>query len=149
MEKIEFLEPIQERGKIWLPVRYGDRVISFLYPPVQGTHEECFHTLNQDQEVIPADGVELALIARGAYTQNAEEWQDVRKNCFEQNGTRAPVRLVLTPEGYFPKDKRLSGVLVEKELNGNDLKTTIKLMKPWNSLNYICLLRLTIKKWKC
>lgn len=128
MEKIKIL-PI-ERKRVWLPIRHGRKTIRFAYPPVEGNHRECFETLNADPEVRPAEGIELALLTHSTYT-GKDEWEEVRKSCFQSNYTRTPNRILWIPRGFIGCDKSLSGVLVEKDLNGRSLftKTDVQTME--------------------
>lgn len=45
-------------------MEYGGEEIRFAYPPVKGTHQECFEAINKDPELRPAEGLELALLAK-------------------------------------------------------------------------------------
>ena len=124
MKEVTLMEP--ERRRIWLPVQYGDAVTRVAYPPVQGTHQECFQALHADKELKPASGIELALITFGAYNGKEAEWKEIRQNCFVSNYTRVPYRMLLIPAGHIKGDKDLAGVLIEKDLQGKGLSTQMQ-----------------------
>ena len=109
--------PVQ-RGRVWLPVQYGQQEVRFAYPAVQGTHHECFTAINKDKELRPAEGLELALLTFGAYNSKEQEWKDIRQTCFIDQCTRASCKLLLIPAGPIASDASLSGVLIERDING-------------------------------
>ena len=113
------------RGRTWLQIKHGDNVVRFAYPPVAGTHQECFGKIAEDNELRAAQGVELALLTHGAYTGN-DEWKDVKKTCFQSNYTRTPNRVLWIPKSFIKGDKSLSGVLVEKDSEGKGLSTKME-----------------------
>lgn len=134
METIEIL-PV-ERGRAWLPIKYLGREIKIAYPPVQGTHQECFQAINNDPELRPAEGLELAFLTAGAYQGKEPEWQDIRNNCFVNNYTRAPVRNLWIPSSSFKEDSSLSGVLVERDVQGFGLSAKMQIPNLSDSDNW-------------
>jgi hypothetical protein len=134
MAKVEIL-PV-ERGRSWLPIRYSGREVKVAYPPVQGTHEQCFQAINKDPELRPAEGLELALITAGAYNGIEPEWQSIRQNCFVSNYTRVPIRNLWIPKNTFKEDKSLSGVLVERDVKGKGLSTKMQVPDLSDSTNW-------------
>ena len=132
-----------ESGLRRLPVSYNNTQTSFAYPPVCGKHKEVFTKLNQDKEVRPAEGIELALLAYAAYTNNQPEWQDIRKNAFVASSTRVPARDLWLPSGYVTVDGKveegLSGVLVERDVKGIGLSSKMQVpdLKDWKQVNGI------------
>jgi len=130
MGNIELLSA--ERKRTYLPVKYGTDIVKFAYPPVKGTHKECFETLAKDKELRPAQGIELALLTYGAYT-GKDEWASIRQDCFRSNYVRTPNRILWIPKGFINKDKSLSGVLVERDLSGKGLSTKMKVPSDFSS----------------
>ncbi|MDO8563504.1 MAG: hypothetical protein Q7R87_00680 [Nanoarchaeota archaeon] len=124
MKEIELL-PVERGKRIWLPVRYGDTITRIAYPAFTGTHKDCFEAIGEDKELIPSQGLDLALIAFGAYNGKKPEWKDIRKNAFVKSYTRSPTINNLIPKGFIKGDKGLSGVLVQKDLSGNGLTSKL------------------------
>lgn len=125
MEQIT-VKPI-ERGRIWLPIQYGQNEVRFAYPPVQGTHQECFQALAKDEELRPAKGLDHALLTYGAYNGKDKEWKDVRQTSFVSNYIRMPSRMLLIPVGHIQGDASLSGVLFEDDVAGVGLSTQMQI----------------------
>ena len=128
MAGIEFPEPKQELGRWWVKARDGGIETHYHYPPVQGPHRYCFQTITSDPELRPAEGIELALLVSGAYyernyykSRNIPEWADIRAEGFSR-GIRVPFTFLLTPKGHCPIDRKLAGILVEKDLKGRGLQ---------------------------
>jgi uncharacterized small protein (DUF1192 family) len=109
------------RGRTWLNAKHNDYSVNFAYPPVQGTHSDCYKSISEDKEIQPADGLDLAILTAGAYTSNEKEWKDVRQ-MFVSDYVRMPRRLLWVPKQSFDEDKELSGVLIEKDLQGKSLE---------------------------
>ncbi len=109
-------------GRNWLP--YNDNKSAFAFPPIQGKHKNCYQKMKADSEVVPAEGLDLAILTEGAYTQDGPMWQKVKADCFVNRYTRAPVRVLWVPHG-----NDLAGVLLERDLEGNGVTTEMKLPK--------------------
>ena len=96
---------------------------------MQGTHQECFKAINQDSEIRSAEGVELALLAYGAYhadeQKDNKEWEEVKK-LFKNNYIRVPARTLRIPQEYA-KTVESGGVLVERDTQGNGLNTKMEI----------------------
>jgi len=130
MENVKIMPA--ERGRTWLPVKCGSDIVKFAYPPVKGTHGECFEAIAKDKELKPAEGIELALLAYSAYT-GKDEWASVKQDCFRANYVRTPNRILWIPKGFIKKVKSLSGVLVERDLDGKGLSTKMKVPSDFSS----------------
>jgi hypothetical protein len=104
----------EEGGREWLISNHRGTRRQYSYPPVQGTHRECFIGLANDSEVVPAEGLDLALIAKGAYSQRTKRWADVKQRAFVSGYTRIPVRV-----SWMPVSHELAGAVVERDLQGN------------------------------
>ena len=127
------------KGRTWLQVRNGDNIVKLAYPPVAGTHQECYQAIAKDKELRAAEGVELALLTHGAYT-GKDEWKDVKQTCFQSNYTRTPNRVLWIPKDSIKGDKSLCGVLVEKDLEGKGLSTKMEVpadFSDWKEQNGI------------
>lgn len=111
--------------RAWLVAKYLTRVTKFAFPPFQGTHQECYQTIVEDKELAPARGLDLALLTNGAYTQDTPQWLSVRDN-FRNSLVRVPNRILLIPRGHIKEDRALSGVLVERDIQGNGLSTKMQ-----------------------
>ena len=122
---IEYSEIVPSRG--WLKAKSGDRVTMFAWPPFQGTHQDCYQAIAQDRELVPAEGLDLATLANGGYIKDNHKWQQVKGN-FKGNWVRAPNRNLLIPAGYFKGkgDEKLSGILIERDTQGNGLSTKMQ-----------------------
>ncbi|MEK6928092.1 MAG: hypothetical protein AABX11_06695 [Nanoarchaeota archaeon] len=118
-----YSEVAPSRG--WLVAQSGNREVRFAFPPVSGTHSDCYKSIAQDKELVPAEGLDLALLAEGAYTQKTPQWQSVRSN-FINSWARTPNRVLLIPTNSFTLDKSLSGILVEKDLQGIGFNTAMQ-----------------------
>lgn len=125
----------KERERTWLTTGYNERIIKFAYPPVQGIHQSCFEAINADPELRPAEGLELALLTAGAYNGTEIEWKSIRQNCFISNYARVPVRNLWIPENTF-EDKALSGILVERDVNGLGRSTAMQIPNLSDSINW-------------
>ncbi|MEK6848841.1 MAG: hypothetical protein AABX65_04380 [Nanoarchaeota archaeon] len=107
---------------------------------MQGTHQECFKAINQDSEIRSAEGVELALLAYGAYhadeQKDNKEWEEVKK-LFKNNYIRVPARTLWIPQEYA-KTVESGGVLVERDTQGNGLNTKMEIpnIKKWIKDDY-------------
>ncbi|MEK6889436.1 MAG: hypothetical protein AABW80_05010 [Nanoarchaeota archaeon] len=123
MSGIEYSEVAPSRG--WLKAKSGDREVSFAWPSFQGTHQDCCQAIAKDKELVPAEGLDLAILTNGAYSQNTPQWTSVKGN-FRSNWVRAPNRSLLIPAGHFKGDKQLAGILVERDLKGNGLSTKMQ-----------------------
>jgi len=110
-------------GREWLTCSYKGKERRFAFPPVRGTHSDCYQAIKADSEIVPADGLDLALLAQGAYTQDTSRWQKV-KNCFVSAYVRAPMRGLWIPHGHD-----LAGVLLEKDFEGKGRQTKMQLPK--------------------
>lgn len=108
-----------ELGK-WL--NYGDRKFSF--PPVRGTHEECYRAIKSTPKISPAEELDLALLINAAHTQNIPRWENVRKNCLINSYIRIPA--ILT---WMPHDSELAGIILEKNTQGEKLTSKFNLSK--------------------
>ena len=126
-------------GRTWLQVRNSDNIVKLAYPPVAGTHQECYQAIAKDKELRPAEGVELALLTYNAYT-GKDEWKDVKETCFQSNYTRTPNRVLWIPKGFIKGDKSLCGVLVQKDPQGSGLSTKMEVpadFSDWKEQNGI------------
>ena len=108
----------------WLTYEHNGREGAFAFPPIQGTHRNCYQKMKADSDVVPAEGLDLAILTEGAYTENTPIWQNVKADCFVSRYVRAPVRVLWVPHG-----NDLAGVLLERDLEGNGRKTKMKLPK--------------------
>ena len=109
-------------GREWLTYSHNGKEGRFAFPPVQGTHRACYQAIKADSEIVPAEGLDLALLTQGAYTQNTPKWQEVKADCFVSAYTRAPVRALWIPHG-----NDLAGVLLERDLEGKGCSTRMQL----------------------
>lgn len=110
-------------GREWLTYSHNEKEGAFAFPPIQGTHRDCYQKMKADSEVVPAEGLYLAILTEGAYTENTPRWQKVKADCFVR-WTRAPVRTLWVPHG-----NDLAGVLLERDLEGLGRTTDMKLPK--------------------
>ncbi len=124
MTERQYSEVAPSRGL--LVASYKGKETRFAHPPFQGTHEEGYEAIAQDKELVPAEGLDLALLTEGAHTQNTPQWKSVRGN-FRSNWVRAPNRNLLIPAGYIEGDKQLSGILVERDIKGKGLITKMQI----------------------
>ena len=113
-------------GREWLTYSHNGKEGRFAFPPVKGTHQACYRAIKADREIVPAEGLDLALLTQGAYTQNTPKWQEVKDDCFVSVSayTRAPVRALWIPHG-----NDLAGVLLERDLEGKGCSTRMQLPK--------------------
>lgn len=105
------------QGRSWLDVNGGE--ISYAFPPVKGTHDECYGTISADPEIIPVEGRNLAVLINGMYSEKDDAlWQQAKQDCMVDYWTRSPTGtlwfLDKLPNG---KPNKLAGVLVRR----NDL----------------------------
>lgn len=132
-----------ERGRTWLPVSYNGNETRFAYPTFQGTHQEVFTAINQEKGLRPAEGIELALLVHGAYSNQEPEWASIKQDAFVSNYTRVPTRNLWLPNGFVSVDgkveKELRGVLVERDVKGLGLSTRMNTpdLKEWKLINGI------------
>lgn len=124
MNEIAYSEVAPSRG--WLKAKSGNREVSFAWPPFQGTHQDCYQAIAQDKELVPAEGLDLAILANGAYTQNTPKWASVKGN-FKSNWVRTPNRIL-----WIPKSNELAGILIERDNQGNGLSTKMNIPKDVN-----------------
>jgi hypothetical protein len=89
---------------------------NLLYPPVQGTHPDCFKELAKRKAVI-LEGNDLTRVAEDAYTQNTPVWKAIKANQFVNGYTRIPVRMSFNPSKKEPCPI-FPGVLVQRDLKG-------------------------------
>jgi hypothetical protein len=108
-------------GRSWLHVDYNGKKINFAYPPFRGAHSECFKAINSDPELIPAQGLELALLTYGAFSTDSRLWKDVKDRCFIQTYVRIPKRLL-----WVPAKDEFAGVFIEQDLTGIGLSSQMK-----------------------
>ncbi|MEK6889585.1 MAG: hypothetical protein AABX35_00195 [Nanoarchaeota archaeon] len=125
MKEIELL-PV-ERGRTWLPISYNGSTTRIFFPPVQETHQEAFAAIGDDKELTPAQGLDLALIAHGAYNGKDSIWEYIKQNAFFNHNTRSPTVNTWIPKGKIEGDDSLSGVLVQKDLNGKGLTSKVNI----------------------
>ncbi len=111
-------------GREWLTCRHDGVARQYAFPPVQGTHRDCYQALKEDSEVVPAEGLDLALIVNGAYTQDSKRWASVRKDCFVNRYTRSPTRML-----WVPKGNELAGIVLERDLEGKGRTSEMRLPK--------------------
>ena len=112
-------------GGSWLTYSHNDRDGAFAFPPIQGTHRNCYQAIKEDSEIVPAEGLDLAILTEGAYTQETPSWQKVKANCFFiDKYIRAPLRVLWVPNG-----NDLAGVILERDLEGLGGTTDMKLPK--------------------
>jgi hypothetical protein len=111
-------------GREWLSCRHKGVERRYAFPPVQGTHRDCYQALKEDSKVVPAEGLDLALIANGAYTQKSKRWTKVRKDCFVSRyaNTRSPTRML-----WVPEYNELAGIVLERDLEGKGRTSEMKL----------------------
>ena len=122
MKEIQVMEPVVARTR--LPVVYDDNRVEYAYPPVMGTHQECFKAIKADSELRAPEGIELALLTHGAYN-GLGLWGSVRR-VFKDTFVRAPIRNLWIPKDSL-EDKSLSGVLIERDIGGLGLSTKIEI----------------------
>jgi hypothetical protein len=84
----------------------------FAYPPFRGTRSECFRAINADHQIVPAEGLDLALIIQGMLNSRTPRWQALRDSSFLKY-IFAPVNFI-----FMPPSSELSGVVVERDLQG-------------------------------
>lgn len=108
----------EEKGRTWLTCEYDGKQIKYAYPPVQGTHQYCFQTINAEPELVPAEDLGLALLVKGAFSRDSPEWKDVRKKAIIQRYTRIPKRTL-----WMPSTHEFEGVFVERDLQGKGFST--------------------------
>jgi len=111
-----------ETGREWLTYSHKGKEGKFAFPPVRGTHQKCYQAINADSEIIPAEGLEIALLTQEAYTQNTPRWEKVREDCFVKRYIRAPMRL-----SWMPHNSELAGAIVERDLEGRGLLSKMNL----------------------
>lgn len=121
MKEIELLPVEREGERIWLPISYNGNTTRIAYPAFTGTHQRAFEAIGKDRALVPAQGLDLALIAHGAYSGKSPEWKDIRQDAFVINYIRSPTLNIWIPKGFIKGDANLSGVLVQKDLNGKGL----------------------------
>ena len=109
-------------GREWLTYSHNGRDGAFAFPPVQGTHRDCYQAMKGDSEVVPAERLDLALLTQEAYTQETSRWQKVRQDCFVNRYVRAPMRAL-----WIPQKNDLAGVLLERDLEGNGIITKMQM----------------------
>ena len=111
-------------SRAWLIAKNGEEITRFAWPPFQGTHQECYQAIAGDSELVPAEGLDLALLAQGAYTSTplTPQWQSAREY-FKNSYVRTPNRVLLIPAGNINGDASLSGILVERDTDGKGLST--------------------------
>jgi hypothetical protein len=122
MKKIRLSE---YQGRNWLSCQYDGKTRDFAYPLVQGTHQECYEAITRDKEIVPAERLDLALLAYGAFSSKEPLWQEVKQKAFINGYLRVPMRLL-----WIPKGNKFSGVLIERDLQGKGL--TEKMQIPEN-----------------
>src|SRR3989338_2872022 len=83
-------------SRAWLTYK-NEKQIKRFSMPVRGTHSECYQQLSQDLEVVPADGLDLALIVEGAFSEK-QEWQKIRQENLSWNkgGVRMPLSFLIS-----------------------------------------------------
>ena len=122
-----------EDEREWLTCMYNQKEMRFVYPPFAGSHQGCYEAINSDPELAPTEGLELALLAHGAYTKDESKWKEVRKDCFNERSyaghLKVPMRLL-----WIPANLDLAGVIVERDLAGLGLTTKMNL--PEDVLNW-------------
>ncbi len=111
-------------GREWLSCKYKGITRKYTFPPVQGTHTQCYQAIKRDSEVVPAEGLDLALIANCAYTPDSKRWASVREDCFVGRYTRSPTRML-----WVPKGNELAGIVLERDLEGKGRTSEMKLPK--------------------
>ena len=137
MKTAKFNEKI---GRSWLIAEYDGKVREYAYPLVQGTHQDCYTAINSDAELVPTKGLNLALLANGAFSRKTAQWQDVKETCFRQNYVRVPVRLLWIPQkDENEKENELAGILIEEDLEGKGLSTKMSVpdVSEWKNENGI------------
>ena len=103
--------------------------ISYAYPPFQGTHQDNYTKINNDSEIVPAEGLHLSLLTQGAFSFEGLDlpddikamWAYVRDTCIIENYIRIPKR-----NNWIPKKHELAGVFVERDLQGKGLSERMK-----------------------
>ena len=113
MSKAEFSEEINRN---WLVCKVNGREIKYAYPPVQGTHVDNYKKINEDSEIVPAEGLDISLLTKGAFSRNSPQWKDVRDRTLIGGYTRIPSRLL-----WVPSNHKLEGVFVQKDTQGKGL----------------------------
>jgi len=131
MKNVKFAEQI---GRSWLTCEYDGKIRAYDYPPIQGTHQECYSVINADSEIVPAEGLDMALITHGAFSSQSAQWQDVRNRCFGQNYVRIPNRL-----SWIPDKCNLAGIFMERDIRGEGLSVKINVpdVSRWKDENGI------------
>jgi len=135
MKEIKFGEQI---GRSWLTCQYGGRQVDFAFLPVQGTHVDAYAKINSDQEIAPAEGFDLALLANGAYSAKTKSWANVRDDAFVRNYVRVPMRMLWMPEkDSLGEENGLAGVIIERDLQGRGLSTKMNVpdVSGWKNEN--------------
>ncbi len=109
-------------GREWLTCKHDGKTRLYSFLPVQGTHQDCYQALKKDSKVVPAEGLDLALITNGAYTQKTKRWASVRDDCFRDRYVRSPTRVL-----WIPKKHELAGIVLERDLEGKGITTTMEM----------------------
>ncbi len=110
------------KGRTWLTAEYKGQEINFAYPGFEGSRRKVFEEINSNNELRPAEGIELALLSYCAYEGNGHEWKAVRDS-FLLDHVLFPSRNLWIPKGQIPTNENLSGVLVERDTGGSGLST--------------------------
>jgi len=126
-EQIEFGELSQRE---WLTCNYNNQNVWFAFPPAHGTHKEWFESITSDKELMPAAGLELVLLLKGAHTLDTEKWKDV-KDQFSSKYIRFPTRLT-----WIPENSGIAGVLIERDLYGVGLNSSTDFPKKEDLKNW-------------
>ncbi len=125
MDKIKYSYIPPSRG--WLVVENDRGETRFARSPFRGTHRACYQAIARCRDLVPADGLDSAILVAGAYdkeNENHKQWQSVKAN-FIGNKVRMPRGVLLIPAGYIKGDKKLEGVLVEKDWQARGIDDTL------------------------
>ena len=114
-----------ERGLIQgeLRAQRGGKVIRFAWPPYKGAHPDCYRTFKGSTTLAPAEGLDLAVLTHGAHNQDTPLWKKAELKFSYRSYVRTPHRCLLIPSGNIKGDPCLSGILVERDVEGNGLNT--------------------------
>lgn len=123
--KTTFGEIVDIKGREWLTYeQLNGTKGAFAFPPIKGIYRNCYQKMKADSEVVPAERLDLVLLAQGAYTQETSRWHKVKRECFVNRNVRAPMRTF-----WIPHKNELAGVLLERDLEGEGRTTKMQLPK--------------------
>lgn len=105
----------------WLVYHHNGKDGAFAFPPTRGHYRDCYQTMKLDRELVPAEGLNLALLVQGAYTKETPRWQKIKIDCFVKGYLIAPMRTL-----WIPHDDDLAGIILERDLEGEGMLTSLE-----------------------